>query len=105
MLRQLTWPQLMEWRAFEQEHPFDDAMNNWTQASLCCMMSNLFIASRGGDKRFDVKDFLLTFGKKKVEDVEDKKSAALSNSQRMKAMAQEMAALTNAGMKKKRKRR
>lgn len=79
-------------------------MMNWSQAALCCTFANMMIASRGGEKRFEVKEFLLTFGKK-VEGVEDKKSSVLSNSQRMKALAREMTAFANADAKKKTRKR
>jgi hypothetical protein len=99
MLRELTWEQLTEWRAYDQIEPIGDHRSDWQAASICAAMANTTMAVNRLKKRFRVKDFLLEFGDVEKEVKEEPKAAPAWHA--MKFIAQQQTAIANAAEKKK----
>ena len=108
MLRQVTWPQLLEWKEYFEAEPIGDKRADFHAASICCALANTMIATSGGNQRFKIADFLLEFDRQ-ATDVKEIKEEPKAAVQRMKFIARQWTALMNAAEKadekKKRRRR
>jgi len=62
VLEELTFPQFLEWFAYDALEPIGGRRGDWQAASVCSAIANTAAARSGSKKRFLTRDFLLEFG-------------------------------------------
>lgn len=107
MLRELSWEELLEWKAFDEISPLGDKRGDWQAASIASVIRNNILLQAGmGDKLTSPSDFLLEF--KPIEERVEAaavapaapKPAPATNWQRMKMFARMHVAISNADVQR-----
>lgn len=110
MLRELSWEELLEWKAFDDISPLGDRRGDWQAASIASVIRNNLLLQAGmGDKLTSPSDFLLEF--KTQEERQEEKAVAppptapppAGNWQQMKLFARMHTALANADVERRKK--
>lgn len=81
MLKQITWPQFLELKAYDQIEPIGTRRTDYQAASICATLANLAVGRRSR-RRFKVSDFLLEFDKQ-AEAAPDKPAGQTWQEQKM----------------------
>lgn len=106
MLREMPFPQLVEWMAFDTLEPIGGHRGDWQAASVSATMMNATAMRAGISTRFRPKDFLLEFDKPVKDDVITPAPSAppARTWQEMRHIARMQVAIANADMQKRKKR-
>jgi hypothetical protein len=67
LLENITSQELSEWAAYHRRNPIGPERDDWRAAMIACTVAN---AHRGKRRAYKIQDFLLKFGKKKPQSVE-----------------------------------
>lgn len=63
MLRDMTGPQLLEWRAYADLEPFDEERADLRAAQICAVLAEVNRDKKKRPEPFTPKDFLFHFGR------------------------------------------
>lgn len=62
MLREITWPQFLEWRMYDDLEPFGEERDDYRFASICQALWNIARDTKKYPNGFPLSDFLVAFG-------------------------------------------
>ena len=72
MLEELPARRFLEWFAFDQVEPIGGLRGDWQAAAIMSQLTNIAIMRAGGEHRTRPKDFLLEYGQRAVQVVEER---------------------------------
>lgn len=62
MLREITWPEFLEWQAFETLEPFESERADWRSAQVAQALWNIARDQKKNPNGWPLSDFILPFG-------------------------------------------
>ncbi len=74
MLRQITFPQLREWIAFEELEPFGEMRDDYRMANMMQLTANMHRDTKKHPEPYTLSDFLFKFDKEAEEQVKPRQS-------------------------------